>query len=80
VRHLEALQIHINGESKEFANNLSLLALITLLELPVQRIAVELNKEVVRRAEWETTFLQDGDRLEIVHFVGGGFALSVNSV
>jgi thiamine biosynthesis protein ThiS len=72
VRHLEALQIYINGESKEFANNLSLLALITLLELPVQRIAVELNKEVVRRAEWETTFLQDGDRLEIVHFVGGG--------
>jgi thiamine biosynthesis protein ThiS len=66
------LQIHVNGESKEVSEDTSLSDLITRLQLPVQRIAMELNKEVVRRSQWETTILKDGDQLEIVHFVGGG--------
>jgi len=36
------------------------------------RVAVELNREIVSRAQWSGTQLKDGDRLEIVHFVGGG--------
>ena len=66
------LRIYVNGEGKEILNGLSLSELINLLELPVQRIAVELNRQVVRRLDWEKTFLKDEDRLEIVHFVGGG--------
>jgi len=46
--------------------------LITALDLPVARIAIELNREVVRRSDWGSTMLNDGDRIEIVHFVGGG--------
>lgn len=42
------------------------------LDLPAARIAVELNRAVVRRNDWGTTVLQDDDRIEIVHFVGGG--------
>ena len=66
------MRILINGESKEFDDGVSLSAVVELLELPAQRIAVELNREVVRRADWNTTVLENEDRLEIVHFVGGG--------
>jgi sulfur carrier protein len=64
--------IHVNGEGREVVQDLSLSNLIDQLELPAQRIAVELNREVVRRAYWETTVLREDDRVEIVHFVGGG--------
>jgi thiamine biosynthesis protein ThiS len=66
------LRIFVNGESREFSAGLLLSELLNLLELPLQRIAVELNREVVRRADWETKVLNDEDRVEIVHFVGGG--------
>jgi len=66
------LRIFVNGESREFSAGLLLSDLLNLLELPLQRIAVELNREVVRRADWDTTVLNDEDRVEVVHFVGGG--------
>jgi thiamine biosynthesis protein ThiS len=66
------LRIQVNGDSREFSEGLLLSDLLRLLELPIQRIAVELNRVVVRRSDWDTTVLRDGDRIEIVHFVGGG--------
>ena len=66
------LRVFINGESKELSGTPSLAELITQLDLPVARIAIELNRAVVRRSEWSGTILHDGDRIEIVHFVGGG--------
>ena len=66
------MQVYINGEPKELADNASLAEVISHLDFPVTRIAVELNRSVIRRANWETTIVQEGDRLEIVHFVGGG--------
>ena len=68
------MRILINGESKELDDGVSLADLIKLLELPPQRVAVELNREVVRRTNWDSTILKDDDRVEIVHFVGGGVA------
>ena len=50
--------------------------LVSELSLPQARIAVELNHKIVRRTEWAETSLNDGDRIEIVHFVGGGAANS----
>jgi thiamine biosynthesis protein ThiS len=67
------VRIQINGEPREFPEDrLSLNQLIDTLSLPPQRIAIEVNKTIVRRAEWEKTKLKDGDQIEIVHFVGGG--------
>jgi thiamine biosynthesis protein ThiS len=65
------MKVYVNGELREFGGA-SLAELITLLELPVARIAIERNREVVRRSEWGNTMLNDEDRIEIVHFVGGG--------
>jgi len=66
------LQVYVNGESRELSGPISLAELITQLDLPAARIAVELNRTVVRRGDWSKTMLQDDDRIEIVHFVGGG--------
>lgn len=66
------MRVYVNGEAREFSSPLSLAQLIAELNLPPARIAVELNRVVVRRNEWETTELRDDDRIEIVHFVGGG--------
>ena len=67
------MRVYINGESREVQGNPSLAELITQLDLPAARIAVELNREVVRRGVWSATMLHDDDRIEVVHFVGGGF-------
>jgi thiazole synthase len=66
------LRVYINGESQDVSGTPSLADLINQLDLPAARIAVEVNREVVRRSEWEGTVLRDEDRIEIVHFVGGG--------
>lgn len=66
------MQVFVNGELQELSAPVSLLELITQLDLPAARIAVERNRVVVRRNDWSATLLEDGDRIEIVHFVGGG--------
>jgi sulfur carrier protein len=70
------VRIQINGEPREIPqSSLSLNELLDTLSLAPQRIAVEVNKTIVRRSEWETTVVKDGDQIEIVHFVGGGKAV-----
>ena len=66
------MKVYVNGEPQEFSGEPSLMELVEQLELPVTRIAIELNREVVRRGEWGSTMLKDEDKIEIVHFVGGG--------
>jgi thiamine biosynthesis protein ThiS len=67
------LRIEVNGESREVETGETLYDLIRRLALVPERLAVERNREVVRRADWPQTLLDEGDRIEIVHFVGGGF-------
>ena len=66
------MTLHINGEPRDFSSPLSLSALIEQLGMKQDRVAVELNHDIVPRDRWAATNLSDGDRLEIVHFVGGG--------
>ena len=66
------MRVYVNSEARELSSPLSLADLITQLDLPPSRIAVELNRAVVRRNDWSTTELNEDDRIEIVHFVGGG--------
>ena len=65
------MKVFVNGEPREVTET-TLAGLVTELDLPVARIAVELNRDVVRRSDWDSTMLKDDDRIEIVHFVGGG--------
>ena len=65
------MKVFVNGALREVEIS-TLAELITELDLPVARIAIELNRDVVRRSDWGSTMLKDEDRIEIVHFVGGG--------
>jgi sulfur carrier protein len=66
------MRLKINGDEKEIPNISTLVDLVDHLAMKSDRVAVELNREIVPRASWAATTLNDGDELEIVHFVGGG--------
>lgn len=66
------MKVFINGEIREIQNEINLSELLKQLSLASERIAIELNKEVVRRRDWENIHIKDADKIEIVHFVGGG--------
>ena len=66
------MNVTINGEARNFANVGTVEELVQALAIKSDRVAVELNREIVTRDRWPATPLHDGDRLEIVHFVGGG--------
>ena len=66
------MKIQLNGHEREFAAQLSLAKLVEQLGMKEDRVAVELNRSIVPREMWPQTTLSEGDRLEVVHFVGGG--------
>ena len=66
------ITIHLNGEPREVPDGLSVSSLLEWLKFPADRVAVERNREIVPRTQWGATPLAAGDRLEVVHFVGGG--------
>jgi sulfur carrier protein len=66
------MRIEINGKVREVPDGISLQSLLERLALPQQRVAVELDREVVRKKDWPSTRVNDGARIEVVHFVGGG--------
>ena len=64
--------VTVNGEQRELADNSSISDLLADLELPGTRVAVEVNKQLIRRAEHAEHTLKGDDQIEIVTFVGGG--------
>ena len=66
------LNVTVNGEETRLAEGLTIVGLLDSLGLKADRLAVEVNRNIVRRADWLSTTLAEGDRIEIVHFVGGG--------
>lgn len=66
------MQIQLNGDNLEVQQGTSITALLEQLELGERRVAVELNLEIVPRSQHAETVLQDGDRVEVVHAIGGG--------
>jgi len=70
--HAGNFEVTLNGEPREVEPDTSVAQLVATLGLAPKQVAVERNKEIVRRADHATTTLQPGDRLEIVTFFGGG--------
>jgi thiamine biosynthesis protein ThiS len=65
------MKLFINGEERQLEVT-TVSTLVEQLAMKADRVAVELNRQIVPRADWPQTALRDGDKLEIVHFVGGG--------
>jgi thiamine biosynthesis protein ThiS len=72
IRTVAAIQVILNGEVRDLDAEVELERFLELFSLPKQRIAVELNGEVIRRADWTGVSVANGDKIEVVHFVGGG--------
>ena len=66
------MNIVLNGEEINIADNLNVIGLIELYELPASKVAVERNLEIVPKSAYATTMLKENDKVEIVHFIGGG--------
>ena len=66
------MEISVNGERRQVGEGMTVLLLLRALSLPETRVAVERNRSLVRKVEFADTVLGDGDRIEIVTFVGGG--------
>jgi len=66
------LLVTVNEEAREVAAGTTLAGLVEQLALAPERLAVEHNRRVVPRADWPRVELSEGDRVEVVHFVGGG--------
>jgi sulfur carrier protein len=66
------MTIRLNGDAFDLAEPLSVSALLARLEIDARRVAVERNTVVVKRAQYDSTVVTDGDEIEIVNFVGGG--------
>jgi thiamine biosynthesis protein ThiS len=62
----------VNGEEVRLAEGIHIAELLDRLGLKPERLAVEVNQRIVRRSDWTSTALGEGDKVEIVHFVGGG--------
>ena len=71
-RRRRVVQVMVNGEARALEAGATVADLVAALGLGPRRIAVEVNRAVVPRAEYGATALRDGDAVEIIHFVGGG--------
>ncbi|MFD2640649.1 sulfur carrier protein ThiS [Pseudomonas japonica] len=66
------MRIQLNGEPYELPDGESVSALLSRLELTGRRVAVELNLDIVPRSQHDSTALNEGDQVEVVHAIGGG--------
>jgi len=71
------VRIIINGDDKEVREGVTVAELISELDLKPERVAIELNRKILSRSEWPGAGLAAGDKVEIVHFVGGGMPTTI---
>jgi len=69
---VETIRVYINGEAHHMPAQQTVAELLAKLNVPAERVAIELNKTIVRKREWESTLVGEGAQVEIVEFVGGG--------
>ena len=66
------IKITVNGKQIQVISKFSLKSLITKLKMPINKVAIELNKKIIDKKRISKIHLQKGDKIEIVHFIGGG--------
>ena len=69
---MKKIKIKVNGKIKSLNENNNLLNLINSLKIPIKKVAIELNEEIVNKRKLRKITLKKNDKIEIVHFIGGG--------
>ena len=72
MKKLKKIKIKINGRIKTIKQNTKLSNLVDFLKIPIKKVAIELNEEIVNKKMLNKIVLKNNDRIEIVHFIGGG--------
>ena len=72
MKKLKKIKIKVNGKIKTIIDKLTLYQLINDLKIPITKVAIELNKEIINKKEIKKIKLENNDVIEIVHFIGGG--------
>ena len=72
MKKLKKIKISINGKIKSIIDKLTLYELINDIKIPITKVAIELNKEIVDKKKLNKIYLRNKDKIEIVHFIGGG--------
>tara|TARA_X000000368_G_scaffold258727_1_gene204513 strand:+ start:229 stop:447 length:219 start_codon:yes stop_codon:yes gene_type:complete len=72
MKKIKKIKIRLNGKEKQIAENSKILKLINDLKIPIKKVAIELNQEIIDKKKLKNIKIQNGDKIEIVHFIGGG--------
>ncbi len=72
MRKIKKIKIKLNGKEKQIPENFKIDKLINVLKIPIKKVAVELNQEILDKKKLHKTKLKKNDKVEIVHFIGGG--------
>ena len=69
---IKKIKIKVNGKAKIIRENTKLLNLVKVLKIPIKKVAIELNQEIIEKINLNKIILKKNDKIEIVHFIGGG--------
>ena len=72
MKKIKKIKIKINGKLSIINDNLNMFAYLNKLKIPLKKVAIELNKEIIDKNKLKRIKLQKNDKIEIVHFIGGG--------
>ena len=72
MKKIKKIKIKVNGNIKIIEANSRLSNLINTLKIPVNKVAIELNQEIIDKKKLNKIILKDNDKIEVVHFIGGG--------
>ena len=72
MKKIKKIKIRLNGKVKSIQQNTKLINLIKILKIPIKKVAIELNREIMDKKKLDKIVLKKGDKIEIVHFIGGG--------
>ena len=72
MKKINKMKIRVNGKVKSISNKNSMLDLVKILKIPLKKVAIELNQEIIDKKNINKIILKKNDKIEIVHFIGGG--------
>jgi len=72
MKKIKKIKIRVNGKVKIIADNSKLSVLVNNLKIPLKKVAIELNQEIINKNNINKIYLKKKDKIEIVHFIGGG--------
>ena len=72
MKKIKKIKIKLNGKSKIIKGNYKIKDLISDLKIPIKKVAIELNQEILDKKKLDKILIKNNDKIEIVHFIGGG--------